>query len=201
MAKFVNNAKMPFVMETYLPLQHLIEFTETRNYHKLSSVVKLTSLEERLVAPRMDFCKIRELSYKKAQIGLTGTIINVPANLDKIQFALPRNLSNSMTVAIMLKIKMEYKNAYLSGNVCQKNVMTALKDLCNTSLYINEGIIINIQWEDVFDKSIDEHVVGLCNMAYHDSIDKDADLEVSHIDSIDKDKSLKQWYMDMDQHM
>ena len=46
----------------------------------LEYVTTLTQLEERLVAPRMAFAQIKQLGYKRAQIGLTGTIINVPAN-------------------------------------------------------------------------------------------------------------------------
>ena len=51
---------------------------------KLMSLVQLTYLEERLVAPRMDFSQTRQLGYKISQIGLTGTIINVPSSLDRI---------------------------------------------------------------------------------------------------------------------
>lgn len=54
---------------------------------KLDSILTLTPLEERLVAPRMAFVEIRQLGYKRAQIGLIGTIINIPANLDKFNWS------------------------------------------------------------------------------------------------------------------
>ena len=48
----------------------------------LPSMSALTSLEESLVSPRITFAHIRQLGYRRAQLGLTGTIINVPADLD-----------------------------------------------------------------------------------------------------------------------
>lgn len=56
-------------------------------------------------------------------------------NLDKIQTTLPRNINETMTLPIMIQRKMEYKNAYLSGNIQPNHVMLVLSDLCNTSFY------------------------------------------------------------------
>lgn len=150
---------------------------QIRRNKKIDHVSTLTPLEERLVAPRMAFAQIRQLGYKKDQIGLASTIINVLVNLDKIKLALPRYLSNFMTTAIMLKRKMEYMNAYLSSNIRPKNVMAALKYLCNTPLYKNKCILINNQWEHAFNKVINEHVNDLGNVEYHDLVDEDDDLE------------------------
>lgn len=58
-----------------------------------------------------------------------------------------------MAVGVMLKRKMEYKNAYLSGNIRPKKMMSTLHDLCNTSLYKIEKIVINDEWKKHFDKS------------------------------------------------
>ena len=121
-----------------------------RRNTKLESVSTLTHLEERLISPRLAFAQIRQLGYKKSQIGLTGSVINVPSNLDIIQSALPRSVFDTMTIAVMIKRKMEYKHAFLSGNVRPKHLMVALKDLCNTPLYKSEGIVINTEWEQVF---------------------------------------------------
>jgi len=40
----------------------------------LEFVLTLTHLEERLISPRLAFAQIRQLGYKKIQIGLTGSI-------------------------------------------------------------------------------------------------------------------------------
>jgi len=151
--------------------------SQIRRNNKLQSIAMLTTLEERLVAPRMAFAQIRQLGYKRSQIGLTGTIINVPSDLDKVQTALPRSLLDPMTIAIMIKRKMEYTNAYLSGNVRPRCVMIALNDLCNTPLYKSEGICINSEWEKTFDEDKQK-----CNNVSHgkdpaDAIDEDDDVE------------------------
>ena len=118
----------------------------------LEFVLTLTHLEERLISPRLAFAQIRQLGYKKSQIGLTGSVINVPSNLDIIQSALPRSVFDTMTITVMIKRKMEYKHAFLSGNVRPKHLMVALKDLCNTPLYKTEGIVINTEREQIFNE-------------------------------------------------
>ena len=47
-------------------------------------------------------------------------------------------------------LKIEYKNVVLSGNVRSKDVMVAMRHLSNMTLYKNEGIVINNQWEKLF---------------------------------------------------
>jgi len=63
----------------------------------------LLDLEERLVSLRIAFAKIRQWGYKQSQIGLTGSIINVPVHMDVVQKALPQYLSDTMTIANALK--------------------------------------------------------------------------------------------------
>ena len=114
-----------------------------RHNAKISYVETLTRLEEWLVSPRVYFSQIRKLRYKRTQLRWAETIINIDEYLDKIENALPRVLDDSMTIAVFLKHRLEYINAYLSGNVQPKNVMLALNELCKTMLYQNEGIVIN----------------------------------------------------------
>jgi len=57
-----------------------------------------------------------------------------------------------MTIAIILKRKIEYRNAYLFGIVQPNKVMLSLNDLCNTTLYINEKIVINNEWKNNFEQ-------------------------------------------------
>ena len=86
--KELNNERMP----TYASPSQI-----HRNI-LLPSVSALTSLEERLVSSRTTFAQVRQLVYKRTKLGITRTIINVPADLDKIQLALPRNLEKETTV-------------------------------------------------------------------------------------------------------
>ena len=80
----------------------------------------LSELEERLVSLRIYFAQIRQWGYKRSQMGLTGTIINVPVHMDVIQRSLPQFVNETMTIAIALKRRLQYKNAYQTGKVCVK---------------------------------------------------------------------------------
>ena len=121
----ISNGKIPF-FATPLQIQ--------RN-KKWDFVSSLIPLEKRPVAPRMAFAQIMQLCYKTAQLGLTISIINIPAYLDKIQHMFPQNLEDLMAIAVMLKRKLEYKNTYLFGNVQPMNVITTLNSLCKTMMY------------------------------------------------------------------
>ena len=76
-------------------------------------------------------------------MGLTGSIINVPVQLDVVQKALPQFISDTMTIVVALKIRLRYKNAYQTGKVHVHVVMKALKELCSRSLYKAENTCIN----------------------------------------------------------
>jgi hypothetical protein len=60
-------------------------------------------------------------------MGLTGSIINVPFQLDFVQKYLPQFISDTMTIDLTLKICLQYKNAYLTGKVRVHVVMKELK--------------------------------------------------------------------------
>ena len=65
-------------------------------------VLNLTSLEERLVAPRICFLQLRELPRGR-QLKICGAVVNVPANLNFTVSSLPRVFDDSYTVAVKLK--------------------------------------------------------------------------------------------------
>ena len=48
------------------------------------NVAILIALEEWFVSPRPMFAQIKKLGYKRAQVELNGTIINVPTDLYKV---------------------------------------------------------------------------------------------------------------------
>lgn len=52
---------------------------------------------------------------------------------------------------------MEYKSIFLTSNIRPRQVMIALKDLCASSLYMKEGIVINSDWEKTFNESKQNH--------------------------------------------
>lgn len=63
--------------------------------------MKLTQLEERLVAPRLKFMQIREMPHG-GQLSLKGNIANVPADVSTTVKILPRMQCDKD--AILLKI-------------------------------------------------------------------------------------------------
>jgi hypothetical protein len=81
---------------------------------------------------------------------MCGSIINVPTNVNRTQFILPRMLNDEITIAFIWKRILEYKSLYLSGNIQPNQVMVALRDLVKIPLYINAKISIRPMWEDMF---------------------------------------------------
>ena len=106
-------------------------------------------LEERLVSLRIVFSQIRPWGYKRPQMGLTGSIINVHVQLDVVQKALPQYINNTITIVVALIIRLRYKNAYQTGKVRVHVVKKALKELCSRALYKVENICINANWNNV----------------------------------------------------
>ena len=54
-------------------------------------VLELTSLEERLVAPRICFMQLRELP-RGGQLKISGGVVNVPANVNSTMYYLSSTL-------------------------------------------------------------------------------------------------------------
>jgi hypothetical protein len=82
-------------------------------------------------------------------MGLTGSIINVPVQVDVVQRLLPQFINNTLTIVVPLKRRLRYKNAYQTGKVPVHVVMKALKELCSRALYKAQNICINDNWNNV----------------------------------------------------
>jgi hypothetical protein len=106
----------------------------------IQDVKILSQLEERLVSVRIIFAQIWELGYKRSQVGLTGSIINVPVNVNIIQNSLPQETNSTTTIFFALKRCLEYINTFQIGMVWPNVVMHALSKLTSTPLYIMENI-------------------------------------------------------------
>lgn len=74
-----------------------------RTNKPLHYVQNLSLLEERLVSLRIAFAQIWELGYKRSQIGLTSSIINVPVNMNIIQKALSQPINSTPMIVVYLK--------------------------------------------------------------------------------------------------
>ena len=74
-------------------------------------VLNLTSLEERLISPRIPFMQIRELP-RGGQLSIHGNVVNVPSDVNSTVHCLPRPMSESQTIPIKLKRRLSYKHHY-----------------------------------------------------------------------------------------
>ena len=111
-------------------------------------VLNLTSLEERLISPRIPFMQIHELP-RGGQLSIHGNIVNVPSDVNSTVHCLPRPISESQTIPIKLKRRLGYKHHYQFQNVRPKKVLDATKYLVDTSeLFKTEGIKVQNTWVD-----------------------------------------------------
>ena len=79
-------------------------------------VLNFTSLEERLISPRIPFMQIRELP-RGGQLSIHGNIVNVPTDVNSTVHCLPRPIDESQTIPI--KLKVTWLQASLSVSECQ----------------------------------------------------------------------------------
>ena len=111
-------------------------------------VLNLTSLEERLISPRIPLVQIRELP-RGGQLSIHGNIVNVPSDVNSTVHCLPRPISESQTIPIKLKRRLGYKHHYQFQNVKPKKVLDAANYLVDTSeLFKTEGIKVQNTWID-----------------------------------------------------
>ena len=89
---------------------------------------------------------IWKLGQKNLQLGLTSSILNVLVNIHTVQSVLSLSLSNTSTIVVSLKRRLEYKNAFQKGMVRPNIVMHALLDLTKTTLYKMKNVQINDKW-------------------------------------------------------
>ena len=110
----------------------------------------LNELECRLLAPRIAFQKLMQAPQGR-QLKIHGNIFNVPADVAHTVTMLPRLHSETATIKVNLKRKLQYKSSALSLNVRPDKVVEAAKWLMsNSTLYKDEGIVINEDWANTY---------------------------------------------------
>ena len=108
--------------------------------------LELTSLEERLVAPRIPFMVIYEKA-RGGQYAVKGNVVNVPVDVNKTIRVLPRMLNDCETIPVKLKRKQSYKHHVLYQNIRPNKVLNAARYLVsNSTLFKNEGITVDESW-------------------------------------------------------
>ena len=103
----------------------------------------LNELECRLLAPRLAFQKLMQ-APRGRQFKIHGNVANVPAEVSNTVNMLPRLPSETGTIKVNLKRKLQYKSSALSLSVRPHKVVQAANWLIrNSSLYRQEGITLN----------------------------------------------------------
>ena len=116
------------------------------SFPKKPELLNFTSLEERLVSPRIPFMLIHELP-RGGQLTIHGNIVNVPSDVNSTVHYLPRLMDESETIPIKLTRRLSYKHNYQFQNVRPKKVLDAVKYLVGTSdLFKHEGIEVQNSW-------------------------------------------------------
>ena len=117
----------------------------------------LNELECRLLAPRIAFQKLMQ-APRGRQLKIHGNIVNVPADVTHTVSMLPRLPSETGTIKVNLKRKLQYKSSALSLNVRPHKVVEAADWLMtNSSLNKDEGISFNPQWVNQYNEEIVLH--------------------------------------------
>ena len=107
----------------------------------------LNELECRLLAPRLAFQKLMQ-APRGRQFKIHGNVVNVPAEVSDTVNMLPRLPSETGTIKVNLKRRLQYKSSALSLNVRPYKVVQAANWLISdSSLYRQEGITLNQNWE------------------------------------------------------
>ncbi|KAI8780918.1 ATP-dependent DNA helicase PIF1 [Biomphalaria glabrata] len=119
----------------------------------------LTTLEERLISPRIFFAQVVTLGRIRppgtGQFGIVKNIINVPLNVNDVCKVLPRNYTDTETVKILLKRRIAFRSAYCHQVVRVQRVVEALLYLNdNSSLWKSEGIEVSKEWMDIYNQGI-----------------------------------------------
>ena len=132
---------------------------------KKTDLFDLNELEYRLLAPRIAFQKLMQ-APRGRQLKIYGNIVNVPADVTNTVSMLPRRLSQTGTIKVNLKRKLQYKSSAMSLNVRSYKVVQGANWLMiNSSLYRNEGILLNINdWVSEYNEEIKhQNENGICD--------------------------------------
>ena len=93
------------------------------------SVSSLSPLEERMVAPYINFMQIRPLKpfALNPQLGLKGSVVNIPVEVNDMVQVLPRKFNNMATIQIKLKRHVDHSTDYMFETVRPTKIKEALQ--------------------------------------------------------------------------
>ena len=154
-------------------------------FPKLPPQLKLFSMEERLIAPRIVFMLLRDHPVGR-QTFVRGNFVNVPVDIAPTVNILPRSLNETETVTIKFKRKKQYKKCEFKETIRPTAVWTALDYLLKESpLYKEANIQVDTSWLD-----------SMCNLSNNDrelvtGLRHDSDF---YVESQDEESDLNHMY-------
>ena len=101
-------------------------------FPELPHQLKLYSIEERLIAPRIVFMLLQDHRVG-GQTFVRGNSVNVPVDIAPTVNTLPRSLNDSETETIKFKRKKQYKKCEFKENIRPMAVWTAVDYLLKES--------------------------------------------------------------------
>ena len=129
--RYVKKGKIP-----RLALNNGLQFPTVNH-----QVNNLSELEERLIAPRIAFMKIKPLKkFSDRQMGMVGNVVNVPIDHVEIVKSLPRSFNDTDTIQIRLKRRLDYDRNLMFDTVRPNVVRETLKYLCGKDLFKRNNV-------------------------------------------------------------
>ena len=155
--KLINNKKIPSS-----------NVSNGLQLEKVPNSLKLTDLEQQLIARTLLFIKIKQLPNTPRMKANFEKIVCVPIELEdihKTESQLPRHPQNAKIVAVQLKKKLEYKSSHLEQHIRPDMVIKALKTLkkCGNPFYqeieIDGGFLEKKDGIESDDEDVIENVI------------------------------------------
>ena len=140
----------------------------------------LNELECRLLAPILAFQKLMQ-APRGRQFKIHGNVANVPAEVSDTVNMLPRLPSETGTIKVNLKRRLQYKSSALPLNVRPYKVVQAANWLIsNSSLYRQEGITLNQNWgtQCIYNCLIDDSNIEDKNQLLLQNVDKSSSCNI-----------------------
>ncbi|XP_055845331.1 uncharacterized protein LOC129911529 [Episyrphus balteatus] len=124
------------------------------------SIQILSPLEERMVAPFINFMQIRDLKpfALNPQLGMKGSVVNISVEVNDMLQVLPRKFDNMKTIQLKLKRHLDHSSNYMFETIRPAVVCDALQYLKTTPLYQKNNIQIDVAYLEQYDKAYDELV-------------------------------------------
>ena len=125
-----------------------------------SSVKHLSDLEERMVAPYINFMQIRPLESftLNPQLGAKGSVVNISIEKNDMLTVLPSSFDEMATIQIQLKRKLKHKSNYMFETIRPAKVCEALQYLISMPLYRKYEISIDDKYFHLYENMTNEEL-------------------------------------------